>query len=68
MKEKIIVFFVGLFLGALISTGSMYAYSVVNSNNDRGMQEGQQQDFQGGMNQNGQTPPDMPNGNNTFSN
>lgn len=49
MKEKIIIFVVGLLLGAIISTGSIYIYTVANnSNNNQGMQ------MKGG------TPPSMP--------
>ena len=63
MKEKIIVFFVGLLVGAIISTGSIYFYTVAtNNSNNQGMQmTGDNQG--GGMNQNGGTPPEMPNGN-----
>lgn len=61
MKEKIIAFFVGLLVGAIISTGSIYFYTVAtNNSNNQGMQPGNIQD---GMNQNGGTPPEMPNGN-----
>ena len=31
MKEKAIIFIVGLLLGAIISTGSIYIYTVANS-------------------------------------
>lgn len=63
MKEKIIAFFVGLLVGAIISTGSIYFYTVAtNNSNNQGMQ--MPSDNQGGgMNQNGGTPPEMPNGN-----
>ena len=63
MKEKIITFFVGLLVGAIISTGSIYFYTVAtNNSNNHGMQmPGDNQG--GGMNQNGGTPPEMPNGN-----
>lgn len=33
MKEKIVIFLVGLLLGAIISTGSIYAYIVASKNN-----------------------------------
>lgn len=53
MKEKIIVFIVGLLLGAIISTGSIYFYTVANgSNNNQGSR----------IEMNGGTPPSMPNG------
>ena len=34
MKEKIIIFIVGLLLGAIISTGSIYFYTVANNKNN----------------------------------
>ncbi len=53
MKEKIIIFIVGLLLGAIISTASIYFYTVANgSNNNQGP----------GIRMNGGTPPSMPNG------
>ncbi len=52
MKDKIIIFIVGLLLGAIISTGSIYFYTVAEANNNSN--PGQQ--FNGG------TPPEMPNG------
>lgn len=52
MKEKIIIFIIGLLLGAIISTGSIYFYTVANnSNSDNGQ----------GMQMNGGTPPSKPN-------
>ena len=53
MKEKIIIFIVGLLLGAIISTGSIYFYNVANGlNNNQGSK----------IQINGNTPPSMPNG------
>ena len=34
MKEKVIIFIVGLLLGAIISTGSIYFYTIANSSNN----------------------------------
>ena len=34
MKEKIVIFIIGLLLGAIISTGSIYLYTVANSSNN----------------------------------
>ena len=60
MKDKIIIFIVGLLLGAIISTGSIYFYTVAkNSNDNTTQQETQMPNGQGG--QQGQ-PPEMPNG------
>ena len=53
MKEKVIVFIVGLLLGAIISTGSIYFYTVANSSNNN---QGSRIEMNGG------TPPSMPNG------
>lgn len=32
MKDKIIIFLIGLFLGAIISTSSIYIYTIANNN------------------------------------
>lgn len=37
MKEKVIIFLVGLLLGAIISTGSIYIYTVANNKNTNEM-------------------------------
>ena len=58
MKEKVIIFIVGLLLGAIISTGAIYFYTVANnSNNAQGMQ------MNGGPNMSNGQPPEMPNNN-----
>ena len=53
MKEKVIIFIAGLLLGAIISTGSIYFYTVANSSNNN---QGSRIEMNGG------TPPSMPNG------
>lgn len=63
MKDKLIIFFAGLLLGAIISTGSIYFYTVANSNckeNDMGMDIPERMNGQGGM-FNGDRPENMPN-------
>ena len=35
MKQKIIIFITGLLLGTIISTGSIYVYTIANSNNNQ---------------------------------
>lgn len=63
MKEKMITFLVGLLLGAIISTGSIYIYTIANSNN-KDVNIGMPADNkgQGGMMENnGTTPPEIPN-------
>ena len=72
MKDKIIIFIVGLLLGAIISTGSIYFYTVANSSNNNNkntqMNIGNPPSMPNGQNsQNGQ-PPEMPNGNNPQNN
>lgn len=64
MKEKIIIFLIGLLLGAIISTGSIYVYSKTNnSNNDFNMQ----MRGEGNMGENGNTPPEIPNNDRKFN-
>lgn len=61
MKEKIIIFLLGLLCGAIISTGSIYVYTLAN--NDNKMQpEGMGQNMM--KNDNGNNPPEIPNDNN----
>ena len=50
MKDKIMLFIIGLLTGAVLATGAFYAYSKINSSNNN----------QTSMN--GGTPPSMPNG------
>ena len=54
MKDKIIVFVIGVLVGAVISTGAFYVYSTTSNscNNNQPTQ------------MNGGTPPEMPNGQN----
>ena len=55
MKDKFIFFVIGLLVGAIISTASIYFYTLANSSdNDNPSNMGMQQG----------NPPDMPNGNN----
>lgn len=62
MKDKIVIFLVGLLLGAIISTGSIYAYTVASKNNkDDGFRNEIKEIDR-------QTPPDMPNENNDSNN
>lgn len=56
MKNQIILFVIGVLVGAIISTGAFYVYTTtINSNNNSSMQMGG-------------TPPEMPNGQNGQSN
>ena len=54
MKEKVIIFIVGLLMGAIISTGSIYIYTVANSSSNNN----QNNQMMGG------NPPSLPNGQN----
>lgn len=69
MKEKIIIFLVGLLFGAIISTGSIYIYTIANNaNSGNNMNIGMPNDNknQGGMmDNNGVTPPEIPNNQST---
>ena len=72
MKDKIIIFIVGLLFGAVISTGSIYFYTLANTNsnnntNNQMQMGGTPPTKQQGQNGQGQ-PPEMPNQNNTQSN
>ena len=65
MKEKITIFIIGLLLGSIISTGSIYFYTLANNedeNNRQGMQmpNGNPPGQSGQIDKNGQ-PPEMPN-------
>jgi hypothetical protein len=71
MKEKIIIFIVGLLLGAIIATGSILVFdSVTNKNTNTNSNDRTQMPFenrgngQGRMNNNGEQPPELPNGQN----
>lgn len=63
MKEKIIIFLVGLLLGAIISTGSIYVYTKanVNGNNNDMKMEMPGDKGQNGMMEEGSAPPEIPN-------
>ena len=74
MKEKLVLFITGLLVGAIISTGVFYVYSVTNNSSCNSTSDNLQmpggnppsmQDFQG--NENGQ-PPARPGENNTQNN
>ena len=75
MKEKVIIFMVGLLVGAIISTGSIYFYTLANSSNsnaESGMQMNNGMPGTPPTDQNGQmnggTPPEMPNNNSQNNN
>ena len=55
MKDKFLVFIIGLLLGAVISTGAFYVYTKTNNTNTSNSTS---------MGMPGGTPPSMPNGQN----
>ena len=67
MKDKIIMFIIGLLVGAVISTGAFYIYTTTAGKCDSGNQNTQMNGGQppeipsGQQGENGQ-PPEMPNG------
>lgn len=72
MKDKIITFFVGLFLGAIISTASIYVYTKANNNqrvdnmNNMGeMMPGKMENGNEKMDEQGNSP-EMPDGDKKF--
>lgn len=63
MKEKIIIFIIGVLVGAVLATGAFFIYTKVSSNNNAitttqngQMPSGNPPDM------NGEQPPEMPNG------
>lgn len=70
MKDKIMVFIIGLLLGAVISTGSFYIYSITAGKCDCSSQNTQMNSGQppeppsGQQGENGQ-PPEKPSDNNS---
>lgn len=64
MKEKIIIFLIGLLLGAIISTGSIYIYTISTQTNNNINMEMPNDKGQGGMmDNNGTNPPEIPDNN-----
>ena len=61
MKDKIMLFIIGVLTGAVLTTGAFYAYNKINSSNDTrpSMNGGTLPSMPNG--QNGQ-PPELPNG------
>lgn len=71
MKDsKIIIFVIGVLLGAIISTGAFYIYTTTNtncSNSNTQMSNGQPPEMPNN-NSNSSQPPEMPSNDNTQSN
>lgn len=63
MKDKILVFIIGVLVGAVLSTGAFYIYTRVSGNNNNTqLNGGQPPEMPNG--ENGQ-PPEKPDGDNT---
>ena len=58
MKDKIILFIIGVLVGAIISTGAFYVYITANNSNNTNTTNNNSMQMPGG------TPPSMPDGNN----
>lgn len=65
MKDKIIIFLVGLLLGAIISTGSIYIYTIANNKNNSNDIRMELPNGDNGMmgDKDMSNPPEMPNNN-----
>ncbi len=64
MKDKVLMFIIGLLSGAIIATGIFYIYLATNNSNNTDDNNTQMQ-MHGGQPpemQNGQQPPEMPDG------
>ena len=69
IKDKIIMFVIGVLVGAIIATGAFYIYtSTNNSGNNMGMNGGTPPSLPNGEMPSGQQPPEMPNNNQNSSN
>ena len=66
MKDNIILFIIGVLVGAVISTGAFYIYTTTNSNNcqcgNTQMNNGQPPEMQNGQNNGNGQPPEKPDG------
>ncbi len=66
MKDKIMIFIIGILLGAVIASGAFYLYASNNSNecnqNNMQMNGGQPPEMPNGQNGDNGQPPEMPNG------
>ena len=70
MKDKIILFIIGVLVGAVISTGAFYVYTKSNntcntSNQNTQMNGGQPPEMPSGQNSENGQPPEKPDGENS---
>ena len=73
MKDKIILFVIGVLVGAVIATGTFYIYTTTTkscecSSNNTQMNGGQPPEKPSGQNSENGQPPEKPGENNTQSN
>ena len=75
MKDKILLFIIGVLVGAVISTGAFYVYTVANNNScsnanttQMNSGNGQPPEMPVGQNNGNGQPPEMPSGNNSQNN
>ena len=72
MKDKIIIFIIGVLIGAVISTGVFYIYTTNNScncnNQNTQMNSGEPPEMPSGQNNENGEPPEKPSENNSQNN
>ncbi len=70
MKDKIMLFVIGVLVGAVIATGAFLAYTKINGSNNSDMMGpgGSPPSMPSGQSGENNGPPEMPNGNNTQTN
>ena len=67
MKDKLIIFIIGVLVGAVISTGAFYIYSTTNckcNNDNTQINGGQPPEMPDGQNSENGQPPEIPGNNN----
>ena len=70
MKDKIILFVIGVLVGAVISTGVFYIYTTITkscdcSSSNTQMNGGQPPEMPSGQNSDNRQPPEKPDGDNS---
>ena len=70
MKDKIILFVIGVLVGAVISTGAFYIYTTTTkscdcSSSNTQMNGGQPPEMPSGQNNDNRQPPEKPDGDNS---
>ncbi len=70
MKDKIVLFIIGVLVGAVIATGAFYIYTTTsntcnNSNQNMHMNGGEPPEMPSGQNSGNTQPPEKPDGENS---